>query len=268
MRTRLLLLVFAISVTFMACQKEPDDSIFDPPANTTCKVEKVSYFDETTGAVDDTAGFVYSGDQLTRVNYTDFYLTLEYSGNKISKRNFLLDGTTALLAYDTYSYNGDGTMSKIESFFQDPVTSTPVIYARYNFTYASGKLASVATTTDTSAAGGGPLVPYYTETFTWTGNNATRVISEYMEDHTKDTLDYQYDNIPNYFAKHPALYADNLFIEIDPVYFPLVLSANNVTRISLGGGSSTLGYTATDKDLLKDFSIGGKITSSYQYKCQ
>lgn len=268
MRTKYFLLAGTLFTIFFACQKEPDGTILNPPVST-CKLEKAIYYNDTTSAQEDTAGYVYSGDQLTRINHIDYYVTLEYSNNKISKRNFIQTGTTAVVAYDKFTYNGDGTMSKAESYFQVPGLPLPIIYYSYDYSYTSGKLTSVLEKTDTSALGGSPLVPYYNDVFTYTGNNITRCISEYIDDHSKDTLNYSYDNVANYFAKNPALlFTDNLFLDFDPVSFPLVFSANNVTAVTVGSGGSTISYLPTDKGDLKEFSINGKKQSSYVYKCQ
>lgn len=270
MRTKYLLLAGLLFTTlFYSCQKEPDGTILNPP-NSTCRLEKAIYYDDTTGAQSDTAGYVYTGDQLTRINHIDFYVTLEYTNNKISKRNLLQTGSTVVLVYDKFTYNGDGTLSKAESYFQAPgIPLPPVIYYSYDYTWSSGKLASVVEKADTSSTGGGPLIAIYNETFTYTGNNITRCIVEDLEAQVKDTLNYQYDNVTNYFGKNPALlFTDNFFLDGNPVSLPVFLSANNAIGVSSSSGGSVLGYTPTDKNQLKEFSLDGQKASSYVYKCQ
>jgi hypothetical protein len=269
MRTKHLLLAGTlISTLFFACQKEPDGTILNPP-NANCKLEKAIYYDDTSGAVVDTAGYVYTGDQVTRINHMDgIYVTLEYSNNKISKRNSV-DPSLPFTVQDKFTYNGDGTISKAETFLQIPGFPTQLLFYSYEYTWSSGKLASVIERMDTSSTGGGPLIAIYSETFTYTGNNITRCIVEDLEDHTKDTVNYQYDNVANYFGKNPALlYTDNFFLNGDPVSLPVFLSANNAIGVSTSGGGSTLAYTPTDKNMLKEFALDGQKVSSYTYKCQ
>lgn len=263
MRTRYLLAIAGI-ISVAGCQKEPDDSLTNNPSN--CTLSKAVYYDPSSGTQADTAGFVYSGNDVNRVNYTDYYTTLEYSNGKVTKRNFLGHGTTTVSLYDQFSYNPDNTISKVQSYYMNNGTGIP--YYSYDYTYSGGKLQSILEKEDTSTAGTGTLVNSYNYSYTYTGNNITRVIEEDLIIPGKDTIDFEFDTQANYFAKQPSLFfTDNLFLDLYSAYMPFVLSANNVTKVIIGAGSSTVTYTEENQNL-KEFRINSAVVSRYTYKCQ
>src|SRR5215471_16687468 len=116
MKSKLLLLL-SVVITLFSCQKEIDSSILGGPGNSNgCKLDK-AYFYDSSGALADTAGYVYAGNQVTRVNYAGLYLTFDYSNNKVSKRTYHSDNIPdSLSLYDQFTYNSDGTLSKEQEY--------------------------------------------------------------------------------------------------------------------------------------------------------
>jgi hypothetical protein len=99
-----LTLVLAL-IIMASCQKEPDESILEEPPPPECILTKVESLDG--GTVIDTGGYVYSGDQISRINYSDFYHTFQYTGDRITKRSYFEYSSPQLVAYDTIYYNVD-----------------------------------------------------------------------------------------------------------------------------------------------------------------
>jgi len=86
-------------IILSSCQKEPDGGTNNPP-QVTCKLDRAYYYDDPG-----TAGYVYYGTQATRINLQDYYSTLEYSGNKITHRNYFdYGGTPTPLGQDVITY--------------------------------------------------------------------------------------------------------------------------------------------------------------------
>jgi hypothetical protein len=261
MRTKFVALAL-IATLFFACQKDPDGSILSP-AN--CTLEKVVYYD-TDGTPEDTAKLTYSGSQITRVDYSDVAITLEYTNGKVSKRNILAQGTTVVAYYDQFTYNTDGTVSKVESFLS--ALGTPMQYYSYEYTYSSGKIATILEKQDTTSTGGGALVPVYNYIFTYTGNNITKVDEEDLIAHVSDVYTYQYDTKPNYFNKIPNSYFFEIeFVDLFTPNLPLALSENNVTDYDDSSGQTDLTYTEENGNI-KTFMVDGNKVATYMYKCQ
>src|SRR5258708_4946803 len=103
-------LLTAVVASFMACQKEPDANILTQPGNS-CKLDKAVFFD-TGGALSDTAAYVYTGTQVTRVNYIGYFITLDYTNSKVSKRSFRdYNSPDSAFLFDQFSYNSDATLN-------------------------------------------------------------------------------------------------------------------------------------------------------------
>jgi hypothetical protein len=267
-RTRVFATLLATGVLFLAsCHKNSSD---DQPAAPTCKVTKGYLYD--SGAISDSAQYTYTDNKVTKVELNhDYYYTLEYTGEKVSRRNFFVFGTTALAAHDVISYNADGTISKIERFDDQPSLST---YERYDFTYANGKLAKVLTW-ESNGAGG--ITQDNDIRYVFTGNNITKEIYDDLTSGSpvaSDSLTISYDAQPNYFLKQNSQYllVDPFFVDPDPSSIAFFLSQNNITKV---------GYTVTDPSDVTNYSytsdangnftglnVDGQPGLKYNYQCQ
>ncbi len=247
-----------LSVLVVSCQKEPDESILDEP---TCQLIKAESLEN--GMVIDTVGYTYTNDKITRANYTDFYNTFDYSGTKMTKRSYFENGS--LVGYDTILFNTDGTIRKVETYLKSPVIPLPILFLDFVFTYSGGKLVNLVETADTSFTGGGP-VALYEYNYTYTGNNITRAIEKNFVDAITDTLDYQYDNVTNYYKN---IFLIDLFLsELNGQLLPMAFSANNVIKLSQGGDDYILSYSTDSKNNLSELQIDGEAYIRYSYKCQ
>lgn len=262
MRTKYLLLS-ALIIGFFACQKDPDDDLLGSSA---CTLEKIIFYD-SSGAPDDTAILTYNGNDVSQVELGPLTVKLDYTNGKVSKRNILAAGTTTVIYYDQFSYNADGKISKVESYFNG--LGTPLMYYSYDYTYNGGKLTTILEKQDTSSTGGMPLVPSYEYTFSYTGNNITQLVEKDLFTNTiSDTYTYTYDNKPNYFSKIPNLfYYETIFLDLFTPNLPIGLSENNVLGYTDSFGTTTLSHTEENGNL-KTLSVDGMKVEMYQYKCQ
>jgi hypothetical protein len=263
MRTKYVVITL-IATLFFACQKNPDGGILSPAS---CTLEKVVYFDTDGTTPVDTLELVYSGSQVTRADYSTIAITLEYTNGKVSRRNVMAQGTTAIIYYDLFTYNTDGSLSKVESYFN--ALATPFVYYTYDYTYTGGKVTSILEKQDTSAAGAQPIVPVYSYAFTYTGNNITKVDEQDLINNVpSDSYTYQYDTKPNYFNKIPnSFYYELEFLDYFSPNLPLFLSENNVTGIDVQPDHTILGYTEENGNI-KTLLVDGSKVANYMYKCQ
>lgn len=258
-------ILFAASF-IVSCQKEPDASILDVPV-TKCTLVKGEFLDGS-GGVDDTAGYTYTNSLVSKIAFTDVYYTYQYNANKVSRRSYFQPGTVSALAYDEVTYNGDGTVAKVETFAAAPGVPTGVLLLGYEFTYSAGKLIRMVEKIDTSFTGL-PLKAYYEYDYTYTGNNITRYVENDIFNNIKDTVNFTFDNVNNYFKKNPnALFVDIFFNEINGQLAPFLFSANNVTMLSSTGGDLSISYSLDDKTNLKEVLVDGGAVVRYTYKCE
>jgi hypothetical protein len=251
-----------LAISIIACQKEPDESILDEPVPAACQLIKAEALDG--GSVDDTAGYTYTNNRISKVSYSDFYHTLQYSGNRVVKRGYFEHGNPFQVAYDTVFYNGDGTIAKIETYVTNPQIPAPVLIFQYDFMYNGGKLAQLIEKADTSFSGAAPVALYQYD-YTYIGNNITQAIELDVADNLTDTLAYQYNSSPNYFAN--SLFTDMFFAELNGQVLPLIFSANSVIAISQSGQTHPINYTLDAKNNLKELIVDGSVVERYTWKC-
>lgn len=256
------LLVAVMVCCFMACQKEPDATLLTPAV---CKLDKIVYYDSNDPV--DTVGFEYTGDQASRVNYSDYYTELEYAGTHVIKRNYFENGGTDILAFDEFIYNPDSTISRIDFYLVDPSLPQPYLFFQYDFTYNGGKLSRLQTKVDTSGNGPEAISESF---FIYSGNNISQVQQYDLINQAADTLNYSFDTKQNYFGKQPNLWlSDNLFADFDGFLIPFALSSNNVISVADTQNNSTaVTYEETDKQDIETFSFDGDLWARYSYKCQ
>lgn len=258
---RYFLLAFAAMCCLLACQKEPDGGLVTP---STCQLDQVIYYNQNVAT--DTIGYEYSGGKVSKVNYADYYTEMEYAGTQISRKNYYVNGTTTLAGYDEFTYNGDGTLARVNFYLVDASVPQPFLFFQYNFAYNAGRLEHSEVLADTSGAGPELLAAYFYE---YTGDNITQVIENDLVAQSKDTVQYTFDNKLNYYSRIPNLWlSDNLFTDFNGIVLPFALSANNVVTLGEPGTSSTVSYSETDKEDIETLSINGAILARYKYKCQ
>lgn len=257
-------LVAALLCSFMACQKEPDETLI-PSA--TCRLEKILLHVGSPTA-QDTIGIEYNGTQVSRINYPDYYVVPEFSNGLLARKKYYLRGTTDIFRIDQYTYNGDSTLSKVEAFAASGSQQAPTPTYRYLLSWNAKQLTELEFYEDTS---GIALDQMSEEYFTYTGSNISRVI--YYEPGTqyKDTMNFFYDSELNYFQKDPVLLlSDIFFVDITGLSMVFALSINNVTTFDSNHPSTTVNLTRdeTDKAQLETLRVDGDLYSRYQYKCQ
>jgi hypothetical protein len=261
--TRIAGLVLSLAVIFLfSCKKDHDPD----PSSSNCKVLKAYAYDQ--GSIYDSAIYTYTNDKVTRVDAADYYFTLEYAGDRISKRNFYSIGSTTIEGYETVTYNADGTISKLERFTGSG--SSAQLWERITYTYSGGKLQKVSTNDDD---GTGNLVPYNEVSFEYTGNNITKERSEYFGSFPSvDTLTFQYDSKANYFSRQNNQFflVDPFFLDVDTEVFPLFLSQNNVTTVVyLSDPLSPILFSYEEDSHSNGTKVkqDGELLFSYMYQC-
>jgi hypothetical protein len=268
MKMKYVLLAAVVVTIFFACQKEPDPNLLGGGSSNSCQLIKAVFYD-SVGAVDDTLGFVYTGTQVTRVNYVSYFVKLDYTNGKISKRSFY-DYAKPDSAYyfDQFSYNSDGTLSVEQDYAFIAGIPTPFLYGSYTYTYSGGKLSQMVTKYDTS--GTGVLAAVYQSNYAYIGNNISKSINKELVGNSADTLTYSFDSKPNYYLKNPFLfYTDDLFAGGVPgELLPLALSANNATGVLYGGFNTNITYITDSKQNFTELDINGNKSATYSYKCQ
>ena len=264
-KSTLLLLVLVATVFFIfSCKKDNDDSGGNP--SLTCILSKAYYFD-TVGGISDSIVYTYTGAYITKLSNAAGYAVLEYTSDKVTRRNFY-DGTgTVPGAYDVIAYNGDGTINNIKSYV---VFGQTIQYAQNDFTYAGGKLSKLDI--QEIDLNSGQLVPASSSTFTYSGDNISQSVTTYYDPGggAPDiaTLTYSFDNNENYFRKNNAIFTDYLFVDaIDGSIVPLLFSANNVTKVTEGIDETTLSYTLDSNQNFYEFLFDGEKYSRYIYDC-
>jgi hypothetical protein len=249
---------------FLACQKEPDETL--TPA--TCKLDKILIHQGNSNP-QDTISIEYSGEQVSRINYSDFYVVPEFFSNGlVARKKYYPRGTTDLMRIDQYTYNPDSTLAKVEAFAAGGGQQAPQPTYRYVFSWSAKQLTKLEFLADTSGTG---VVPITEETFTYAGNNISQVIYLEHEDQYKDTTNFFYDSNLNYFQRNPVLIlSDIFFMDFTGFAMAFSLSLNNVTSFDLNHPSTTtiLTRSETDKQQIESLTVDGELYSRYQYKCQ
>jgi len=259
----LFLVVFTVALVF-SCKKDNSD---DVKPQLTCTLAKAFYFD-SVGTVSDSIVYTYTGAYITKLSNAAGFATLEYTSDKVTRRNFFSAGSSTADAYDVIAYNGDGTISTIKSYV---IFGTTIQYAQYDFTYNGGKLSKLdLKEVDFNS---GLLKPSSSSTFTYSGENISESVTTYYDDtgavDDVATLTYAFDTNANYFRKNNAIFTDYLFVDaLDGTIVPLLLSANNVTKVTDGTDETALVYTLDSNQNFYEFLFGGAKYARYIYDCK
>jgi len=262
--TLLFLVVTTATLFIFSCSKDDND---DGNPTLTCTVARAYYFD-SAGSISDSIVYTYTGAYITKMSNAAGYATLEYTSDKVIKRNFFSAGSTTADAYDVIAYNGDGTISSIKSYV---VFGSNIQYAQYDFTSSGGKISKLdLKEVDFNS---GQLKPSSSSTFTYTGDNISQSVTTYYDDtgavDDVVTLTYAFDTNANYFGKNNSIFTDYLFVDaLDGTIIPLLLSVNNVTKVTEGTDETALAYTLDSNQNFYEFLFGGAKYSRYIYDCK
>lgn len=252
--------VTALVCCFLGCQKEPDE-VLTPP---NCKLDRLLYYDEQGNV--DTGTVEYNGDQVSRVNYGDFYVEFEYANGLVSKKKYYFPDLT--VSVDQVTYNPDSTISRVDRYLTFGGQQSTVLADSYHFIWVGKQLAKLETWSDTSGTG---LALIWEDLFTYTGNNISKVVFNDFEFQYSDTTNFFYDSKLNYYRKDPALLlSDILFVNYLGESMAFALSVNNVVSLDHNDPSSkvNLTYGETDKQAIESLTVDGNIYSRYKYNCQ
>lgn len=230
----------------------------------TCKLTKAYYFDES-GTIADSLVYTYTNNKITKAANADSYITLEYKNDRITKRNFYDPGSQQPGAYDVITYNNDGAIVSIKTYFQFDSQTIPA--ELYDFIYSGNKLLKL------------DLKYYNTITsqyeleestaYVYTGDNITQSITTTSGSSIADTLNYAHDTNKNYFSRSNALFIDFFFMDgILDSAMPLIMSSNNVINVFEGGDEFPLSYKTDDKGNFSEWYLDGQIASRYLYDCK
>ena len=259
----LFLVVFTVALVF-SCKKDDSD---DVKPQLTCTLAKAFYFD-SVGTISDSIVYTYTGAYITKLSNAAGFATLEYTSDKVTRRNFFSAGSSTADAYDVIAYNSDGTISSIKSYV---IFGTTIQYAQYDFTYNGGKLSKLdLKEVDFNS---GLLKPSSSSTFTYSGENISESVTTYYDDtgavDDVATLTYAFDTNANYFRENNAIFTDYLFVDaLDGTIVPLLLSANNVTKVTDGTDETALVYTLDSNQNFYEFLFGGAKYARYIYDCK
>lgn len=254
------------AILITSCKKD-DTATESPAAGTTgCKVTKAYIYPANATTPSDSTTYYYNGTKLSRLNMGGNDMSLEYAGDKITRRNFGSTGSTTVANYDQVSYTADGMISRVESFGRTSSNSY-TSYWRTDFTYTSGQLSRLV---EYNMTGGAP-VKEKEYVYTATGNNITGVTETDYTSNPSSTFTYTltFDSTGNYYKKQnaQALLTDPYMGGVDGLFLPLFYSTNNVTNISSEGQNMTFSYTTDDRQNLTRVSLG-QLKFSYSYLCQ
>jgi len=255
-----------LSFLLASCKKEDNES-------KNCGILKTELYEANTVAF--RGYYTYTNNQITKVEVPEIggYYLLDYTGDKITKRNFFVNGSSVIDMYDQISYNADGTINKIETF---ELVGPGNTYERYNLTtfiYTNGKLSKLQIFEDWGNAT--ELIEEYT--YTYTGNNITSFVYKDLETFQTKNFTFQYNTENNFYhaLNSHILLADPVLSSVDGMFpviagelLPLVLSANNATSIQEDNTAAMpIEYTKDENGNITALRIDGEQRIGYAYRC-
>lgn len=267
-RNHLAVLFFATACV-AACTKNKDER---PNAGTHCRISKAYLYEGTaTNPFTETIVYTYTDTNLTTITGTDFHFDFAYAGGRIIRRDYVQNyGALVIRRYDIISYTNDGMVSKIDSYAQEGDTTKQG--RRYDFSYASGKLATFTYTRYTAEG----VASAYSDIhfYSYTNNNITKdslVIND--PDVPRSSLYYYtHDTGENLFAKNGVntLLSSPVFMQPDGTMLPFFFSAGNVTGFGGAQAEEKTSYsysTDSNKNLIQ-VNEDGKPVTGWDYQCR
>jgi hypothetical protein len=244
-----------------SCQKEPSVEL---PGKTNCQLVKTVYYDDN-GLAADSIAYTYTNDLLTKGTHPDGYFTLEYANGKVSKRTFYETAFPGLSGYDVASYNAEGKLTAIKTYFDNNGVSFQ--YSQYDFVYTNGKLTGFDV--KLHDFGTNQLETSSTSAFTYTGENISQCVTTDRFSSGVETYHYTYDNNASYLAKNNAVFTDYVFAgELEGVIIPLLLGVNNAITVTINSDETQVGYELDDKKNFHGLYFDGRLASRYHYHCK
>jgi len=164
-------LILGLSIVLFAisCSSSDDENIPTDP------VVEIPVLPTKLSNSDDTGTFKYNGNKVSEINWVDYKVVCEYTGDLIT-RMIDYDAAGAKEATTDFTYSND-KLTKVV-FVEGNVTETSI------YSYPSTNTVN-ATVTRTSTSQGSPVV--YKDVITYTLNNGN-VVSEEMNYYNNGTL--------------------------------------------------------------------------------
>jgi hypothetical protein len=261
------------TVLFAACNKEDqEEKDEEPNTGTVCRPSTVYLYGiSNSGDFIDTLLYTYADAGVAKVTGPDYYFTFDYSGGRIVRRNYFEKSNGTAMeqeTYETITYNSDGTIAKVESYYLD--SNSPELDYLYEFTYSSGKLTKHTFTWYLDGVPSG-----YTDThfYTYTGNNITRDSVVQSDPYGTDTelYYYTYDTAENHFSKSGtnALFHSAIAMDMDGGMLPFFFSANNVIKFreAPDDDETHFSYTTDAKGNLTMMKLDDMPGVVWKYEC-
>lgn len=272
MNSKKLLFLLAVMTLLAACQKEPD--MIDKQAANACKPMK-EYSYGISGALIDSASYEYTNEKLTKAHLGgEEYISYEYDGNNVKKRSVFEAGQTAPYAYQLLSYNQDGTLAKIVSYFDGGAGWLKMDSTLFN--YSNSKLSSLKIYSLPVMTSSQTLTLEEEDQFIYTGNNITKLIEKsYIDGNLEgeDAFLFTYDTKPNYLKKQSSrfLQTDPFWMDFNPSYSLFAVSENNVIKVqdeATPQDSATYSYAEDAQGNVTELKVNGTSFLRYVYQCK
>jgi hypothetical protein len=262
--------VLIIVCIAVSCQKEISDKYFLTKVNTrvdSCRISN-SYYFGNSGAIIDSADFIYTGLKLIKVVGADADVIYSYSGNKLTSMFYYEKPGNLLYHIDSFQYINDTVLSKIIAHDYDMYNHFDTVHSVLNFIYIGNKLTRIITVDQYE---GFPDTDSTISDFRWTGDNVSSIFfrSTVWAD---DSIHYTYDNNPNYFnTTSKYFFMADPFFEIHAGFephLPYFISKNNVINFRI--------YTNVDYPVVYEtdslhhpilIKVGGWDNVKYKWVC-
>lgn len=244
----------------------------DHPKNNTMpqyRISKEIIYDEN-GLPTDSSFYSYTANnQIANIKVIgsnlSAYSTFEYSGWQIVKRHVYADQALSNeVSYQTITYNADGSIGKEEEYVKSGANFQKVETITFN--YANGKVSSINVIDNT----GSTPATIQTSNFTYAGNNVSSISSTDLTANPQETtvFTYGYGTDANHYNKpgQPFL-TDPVFNgEVDESDLAMLISANNLSSITVNNVSSTVAYSVDNNQNLLQVKLNNKPAVTYQYQ--
>lgn len=257
--------LLGVALLFTACKKQEVEVIPEP---SNCRLKELLVW-PMNPRYRYTLTYSYEGSRIAQIQDSrGKYITFEYTGDRLTKKFHFTPGFQLPYAYESISYNGDGTVSAIEYYRLGSQATAPEKAIDIVFTYSGGKMVNILSYWWYN----GVRTPLQEFAFTYTGSNITKV--DYTRHFSNDPADsnvYHYDEKENYLKAMGAnawLYAsvwDDYYTNfIDDLAIARFLSGNNMVAYY----NNPVVYTVDKNGNITGEFTSGDLTRKYIYECQ
>ncbi len=268
-KVQIAIYITIIVFVFLACQKEiqPITPTIPQPVADSCRLSESHYYGG--GGVHDSALYIYTGDQLTKLSGNNYEVRYFYNGGTIHYMEYYTKPSMELYRVDTFEFNANNTLNRVRIHDYDEFWQTDTVYTILDFIYSGNRLTRVVRYDEWAYQPGQPDTLY--NDFIYSGNNITKLL---MSDPggVFDSVVYSFDTNPNYFNPR-----SNYFFLQDPFFrihvgmephLPYFLSENNVINFRI---YDTVDYPITyqvdSSNRPLHVSQGGFDYMGYKYEC-